>query len=289
MDQTETATIKNKRIAAAAAIAADPWSPPSVPSPPSPLPPMPTSGLSPRSECSLHPARALVVFIACTFSVAILMGGGRHPHILTVITPPAADCAQYKQSCMLFKEIGERVGLMRDVAAAKAVAQPGTLDKLCVYDAQQEFRILGSAAAEAARAGIFVAAAVTVAQLQADCAKQEQQHWLTSWEAEGVRPGAARPLNEVREELRNLTTSITESWSNALRSEWQPAQCSTLERELPPLLLQAIAGRARSGYCICSLYLNALLTSVLSVREPPCRLSTMTMAEGSLAAAGAVG
>jgi chorismate mutase len=213
-----------------------------------------------------HPVRALGVFAACVFSAGILTAGG---DAFAIITPRTAGCAQYKHSCTLSLGIGQRVGLMRDVAAAKAAAESGKLDKLCVYDAQQELRMLDSAAGIAARAGIPVGAAVIFAQLQADCAKQEQQHWLASWEAGGARPGAARPLSVVREELRNLTTRMTESWANALRNEWQSARCPTLERDLPPLLLQAVAGRAKSVYCASSLYLQALLTSVLSAREPP--------------------
>jgi len=214
-----------------------------------------------------HPVLTLLIFVASTLVGAVLLSGGFGAR------PAVTGRDRYPRTCDLFDSIVARVSLMRDVAAAKAATSLALT--VCIFDAAQEASMLESAASDAVLAAVPVPAATVVAQLQADCAKQEQANWIAAWAEAGSSPAPARPLAAVREELRQLTANITRSWGAALRGEWAFASCAALQANLPPLLAAAVRKRrARSGYCNGGLYLSALLTSLLNARDPPCALVT---------------
>lgn len=212
-----------------------------------------------RSNCA-NPI--FVFFTAMLCSAGALLLWQDHKTVLP-------GCDNYRQTCTLFDGIVERSQVMRDVAAAKASAAASLA--VCVFDAAQEAHMLEAAAAEATQNRVAVAAAVVVAQLQADCAKQEQAHWLALWEANGSWPEPSRPLPLLRAELQALTGRITHWWSLVLGGEWLAHSCTTLQRDLPRLLDGSVdSGELGSKYCAGTLYRQALLASLLSARDPPC-------------------
>mmetsp|Transcript_75872 Transcript_75872/g.191781 ORF Transcript_75872/g.191781 Transcript_75872/m.191781 type:complete len:280 (+) Transcript_75872:37-876(+) len=174
---------------------------------------------------------------------------------------------QLSATTLLFELVRERAELSREVAAAK-VAEGGSP---CVYDAAQETAVLERANTSAATLGFDVGAAVTFAQLQADCSKQLQAFWLHAWGAAPPKPNLT--LDAIRAQLGRLNSEIFSSWKEVVESEWPAAGCTCLASEAGPLFSRVFSV---DGACGQPLYRGMLLQALLSASQPPCRVERLT-------------
>eukprot|EP00965_Chrysotila_dentata_P247864 6208009-Pleurochrysis_carterae.AAC.2 len=167
----------------------------------------------------------------------------------------------------LLGQIAQRVHLMRDVAAAKAAWErlPAGSEP-CVFDAAQEQRVLHAAAQTGSKLGIPSSKAVMFAQLQADCAKQEQAFWFGKWLRQGSVPSAAKSLDEIRAALSDLNTQLFRSWRDAQVGEWDSIECSCLWRRA--IVLMDVAFANISGTCGDSIFKTMILGSLMPCSEP---------------------
>lgn len=146
----------------------------------------------------------------------------------------------------------------------------------CVYDAMQEAGVLSAANDLAQSLGLRPSAALTLVQIQADCAKQEQAYWTKHWH--GKPPPPQRPLDELREQLQAHNAAIFAGWSEAVEpdGEWSVGGCecvwSTLERELA----QGFA--ALRSPCAGPEFRSMLVAALLAAWDESCN----TVAENSV-------
>lgn len=157
----------------------------------------------------------------------------------------------------LLTAITARASLMRDVAAAKA-ARGST----CAYDADREFAVLKAAKQMAAKAALPVAQSLLLAQVQADCAKQIEHHFLEAWDADPPEP--TQTLEELRQQLVSLNAEIAFKWS-IVREYWHGDTCASLRRRLRQRLAELLGDHGSFGRCAEEEYQSMLVFALSSV------------------------
>ena len=112
-------------------------------------------------------------------------------------------CALLPLTAAIAGNISMRAYIQYEVAATKQQLH-GTWP--CVYDSPQELQLLSSANELAHSLGLRAAAAMTLTQLQADCAKHEQAHWLRHWHGKPPQH-VQRPLTEIRQQATSISSN----------------------------------------------------------------------------------
>ena len=210
--------------------------------------------------------------------------------VLALMTPAvtatssAAEDASACESTLsststLISLLAQRTRLMRDVAAHKR----GDI----IYDAAQELRVLEAAArwARGSEALIPAVPATVLAQLLADCAKQEQFAYLH--DAAGLEACASgqasaefkshcltssyESLDEVRDALSALQRQVLELWGSvsAPQGEWDRAGCRCVRFHLKELFTSDFQSAARGG--CASQHFSDMLSWTLLSASPTCR------------------
>lgn len=136
--------------------------------------------------------------------------------ILAVLALGAAAAAQEPprdRTGDVFGLIGERLALMKDVAAEKRAGG------LPVEDSAREAVVLDAAVARAAALGLDPAGVRPFFVAQIEAAKGIQQCWLDRWEfvPEGAPPDPRDLVEVIRPELIRIGTALIEALAVALQ------------------------------------------------------------------------
>ena len=193
--------------------------------------------------------------------------------LVTAGTEDVSRCDTLTHTKALVGLLAQRTRLMKDVAALKG---HGTL----VFSAAQELRVLESAAQLASSHSLPVIPATILAQLLADCAKQEQAAHLQDFAGLGTcesgqasdehdspncLTSAYHSLDEIRAELVSLQRRVFELWrlSSGPLGEWNRAGCQCVRSYLKEMFSSDFQSAARGG-CASQLYSDMLVWTLLS-------------------------
>ena len=112
----------------------------------------------------------------------------------------------------LAEKINQRLSYMKDVAGYKA------RNHLPVEDLAQEAKVLDSAKAEAEKLGLDPGTVAPLIMAQINAAKAIEYRYEADWLAEPEAGWQPRPLDEVRQEIAELSKEILQQVAEKLKS-----------------------------------------------------------------------
>lgn len=169
------------------------------------------------------------------------------------LTPPDARDG----TGLLASLIAQRARLMIDVAASKAAK-----NSTCVFDGAREMAVLQAANVSAANNALPLGPSLILAQLQADCAKQIEEHYIISWGADPIKP--KHTLDELRSMLNGLNMQIFATWRDVSRpgGEWQVSGCGAAREKLV-ISLQTDLASTWAASCAAGAFREMIVTTLL--------------------------
>ena len=154
-------------------------------------------------------------------------------------------CALLPLTAAIAGNISMRAYIQYEVAATKQQLH-GTWP--CVYDSPQELQLLSSANELAHSLGLRAPAAMTLTQLQADCAKHEQAHWLRHWHGKPPQH-VQRPLSEIRQQATSNPNPNPNLNPDRIRPTCHSSTRPMYHARIPPLNSTRHGSRSSRPMC----------------------------------------